>query len=88
MLKNERVTELVSERGILGVVVDYSALTNTLASEAGFPIYIAGELTVEQLEEIRDNEGIAGVILSGGIEERPGFKNMDDLIDALEVFEE
>lgn len=88
LFKNDVFRHFSVQNGILGLVIEYPALETTLQFSSVVPIYVAGELTIEQLEEVRDNESIAGVILNGGVEERPGFKNMDDLIDALEIFED
>jgi hypothetical protein len=52
------------------------------------PIYLSGVISLENLERINSVESIHGVILTGGDELRPGFKNMDALIDAIEVFED
>ncbi|MFT6204774.1 MAG: phosphoribosylanthranilate isomerase [Spirosomataceae bacterium] len=52
------------------------------------PIYLSGVISPENLERINSVESIYGVILIGGDELRPGFKNMDALIDAIEVFED
>lgn len=89
VLINEAVSTIsISDNNVLGIVADYNELHSTIREAANLPLYIRGDLSIKNLESIRENEAIAGVILAGGIEERPGFKNMDDLIDALEVFEE
>lgn len=92
MLNIEENTDLDYSVNITAIATRLDNVTKLVKLKNGgsltTPIYVSGELTIDELISIRDNDYINGVILTGGLEERPGYKNMDDLIDALEVFEE
>ncbi len=86
----ETSPQKLAQYDLLGVVVDYSTLVasiNHSTKLGNTPIYVHGAVDLDELQSIQDDKRIAGVMLQGGMEERPGFKNMDDLIDALEIFE-
>jgi phosphoribosylanthranilate isomerase len=89
---DELPTELANSPEILGYEVafteDILAAFEDGSLLANSSIYLSGVISLENLERINSVEGIRGVILTGGDELRPGFKSMDALIDAIEVFED
>jgi phosphoribosylanthranilate isomerase len=89
---DEMPTELAESPEILGYEV---AFTEELIDgfedsslSVNSSIYLSGAISLENLERINCVESIYGVVLTGGDELRPGFKDMDALIDAIEVFED
>lgn len=93
LLKVEEISSsVISSPNMIGYEIPFTEnLLNDL--EAGFfsentSLYIGGEISLEDLERINELAVIKGVVISGGDEERPGFKDMDGLIDAIEVFED
>lgn len=86
----ETLPQEITQYDLLGIVVDYSTLLASIdytTKLRNATIYVNGDFDSEALHTIRDDNRITGVMLRGGMEERPGFKEMDDLIDALEIFE-
>lgn len=49
-------------------------------------VLVGTEITLDNLDGLLDS-GIKGVNLKGGDEERPGYKNFDELADILEALE-
>lgn len=92
LLKLPENAEISFSEQLIGVVVAYEKVSSSIYVQAklaeSVPIYVTGNFSNEDLEEIKEDTSISGIVLYGGIEERPGFKNMDDLIDSLEIFEE
>jgi phosphoribosylanthranilate isomerase len=89
---DELPTELTDSPEILGYEVAFteellSGFEGSLLS-VNSSIYLSGVISLESLGRINCVESIYGVVLTGGDELRPGFKNMDALIDAIEVFED
>ncbi|MDP5139440.1 MAG: hypothetical protein NWP83_03105, partial [Spirosomaceae bacterium] len=93
LLKVEEVlTSVISSPNIIGYEITFSEklldeLENGLYND-NTSLYIGGEISIENLEKINEIESVKGVVISGGEEERPGYKDMDGLIDAIEVFED
>ncbi|MDP5120548.1 MAG: hypothetical protein NWQ46_03050 [Spirosomaceae bacterium] len=93
LLKVEEVlTSVISSPNIIGYEIIFSEklldeLENGLYND-NTSLYLGGEISIENLEKINEIESVKGVVISGGEEERPGYKDMDGLIDAIEVFED
>lgn len=49
--------------------------------------YLSGDFSEATLEKLNGVETLIGVVLTGGKEDRPGFKDMDQLINSIEIFE-
>jgi phosphoribosylanthranilate isomerase len=52
-----------------------------------YPILLDLDMNVEQIEAILADLPIKGIAIKGGAEERPGYKNFDELIEILETLE-
>lgn len=50
-------------------------------------LYLKGDYSIDELTQLNELADLKGILLSGGDEIRPGFKDMDKLIDEIEVFE-
>ena len=68
----------------------YYLIENTdVGSEdlADRPILVSGKISSQNLEPLLKNETIIGIALTGSQEDKPGFKDYDELADILEALE-
>ena len=50
-------------------------------------LFLSSDIKPEMLELLMSEIGPAGIELSGGVEDKPGFKDYDELADVLEALE-
>ncbi len=53
----------------------------------GYPVLLGNDLEVDEVLTIIESTSIRGIALKGSFEEKPGFKDYDQLADILEALE-
>ena len=51
------------------------------------PILLGGDFELRQVDHLLNNVRLSGISLKGSVEEKPGFKDYDQLADILEALE-
>ena len=62
-------------------------INRLLTQSSDYPIFLGVGVTPENVLQLIDSNPIKGIALKGGDEQRPGYRDFDDLADVLEVLE-
>ncbi len=66
---------------------DYLLLEKPIDLTTDLPVFRGYEVTADNLDEILGENQYSGIALKGSVEEKPGFKDYDELADILEALE-
>ena len=86
-LKNADCKVILKDAESTGVHPDYMLLEDQHNLSSSIPILRGFEVSTDELPQILNSKIYSGIALKGSIEEKPGFKDYDELADILEALE-
>ena len=86
-LKNADCKVILKDAEATDAHPDYILIEDQHELNSTVPILRGFDVSTDELPQILDSENYSGIALKGSIEEKPGFKDYDELADILEFLE-